>query len=239
MRKRLHCPACPGTPALPQFRAELESIGLHRCPSCRGVLADHATVVAAKKHFGPSHPVLRAKQVAHRCRVCGGRAAVGVPRCGQCSASLLLRCPCCSRPMAVVEVDVLGIVVDVCGACELTFFDAGELAHACGAPTAFASAVRQRASAPSSAARRGGVDVIDIVTFAPVDAIEAVGYGASAAGHVAVTAAGHVANAVGQVNVVAVAETTGAAALGAAHAASEAADTAGETILEVLASLFN
>jgi hypothetical protein len=41
------------------------------------------------------------------------------------------------------------------------------------------------------------------------------------------------------VNVVAVAETTGALALGAADTASEAASAAAETILEVLASLFN
>lgn len=239
MRKRLHCPACPGTAALPEFREELESIGLHRCPSCQGVLADHAVVAAVKKHFGPSHPALRAQHVAHRCRVCGGRAAVGAPRCGQCSASMLLRCPCCTRPMAVVEVHVFGIVVDVCGVCELTFFDAGELAHACRAPRAFERAVRQRAPAPSSAARPGGVDAIDIVSFAPLDAIEAIGYGASAAGRVAVTAAGHVVDATGQVNVVAVAETTGAVALGAADTASEAAGAAGETILEVLALLFD
>jgi hypothetical protein len=141
--------------------------------------------------------------------------------------------------MAVVEVEVLGIVVDVCGACELTFFDAGELAHACAAPRAFARAVRQPGTALSRATRLGGVDVVDIATLAPVEAMEAVGYGARAAGHVAVTAAGHVAHAAGQVNLVAVAETTGSVALASAGAASEAAGSAGETILEVLALLFD
>ena len=234
MRERLHCPACPGTPTLPELRAELalELGGLHRCPSCRGVLAHHAAVAAAKEHLDPSHPVLRAKQVAHRCRVCGGQAAVGVPRCSQCSASLLLCCPRCTLPMAVV--DVSGIVVDVCGACELTFFDAGELAYACREPGAFVRAVRQPASAPSRTARLG-VDVADIVLIAPVETIEAVGYGARAAGHIAVTAA----RAAGQVNVVAAAETAGATALGAADAASEASGATAELILEVLAALFD
>jgi Zn-finger nucleic acid-binding protein len=235
MRERLHCPACPGTPKS-ELRNELALEGLHRCPTCRGVLAHHAAVEAAIEHFEPSHPVLRAKLVAHRCRVCGGQAAVGVPRCSQCSASLLLRCPRCTLPMAVV--DVSGIVVDVCGGCELTFFDAGELAYACREPGVFVRAVRQPAPAPSRTARLG-VDVTDIVAIAPVETIEAVGYGARAAGHIAVTAASQVAHAAGQVNVVTVVETTGAAALGAADAASEASGATAELILEVLAALFD
>jgi hypothetical protein len=261
MPEPLHCPACPGTPALPERRSiaeqypgpelrpipelgsipELRSVleldGLHRCRACQGVLADHAAVARAKQHFGPSHPVLRARQVSHRCRVCGGGAAVGVPRCEQCSASLLLRCPRCTRSMAVVEVDVAGIVVDVCGACELTFFDAGELAFACRSPRAFLHALRQPASVP---ARAGAADVaVEVAMFAPVETLEAVAHGAHAAGHIAVTAAGHVAHAARHVDVVAVVETSGAAALGAADTASEAAGAAAETILEVLAALFD
>lgn len=133
--------------------------------------------------------------------------------------------------------EVLGIVVDVCRACELTYFDAGEFARACSNPAAFERGVRApagRARASASA----GLDGVDLAFFAP-DAVEVMAYGAQAAGHVAVKTANHVAQAAASVDPATVVELTSKAALGAAHATAQAADSAGETILEVLASLFD
>jgi hypothetical protein len=134
--------------------------------------------------------------------------------------------------MAALE--VLGIVVDVCRACELTYFDAGELAHACNSPTAFARTVCR----PVPSARASAVDALDVLVYAP-DTFEVIAYGGKAAGHVAVEVASHVAHAATSVDVVAVTKTAGMAAVSAAEAAAETADGAGESILEVLAALFD
>lgn len=139
--------------------------------------------------------------------------------------------------MATLE--VLGIGVDVCRRCELTYFDAGEFAHACSSPTAFAQAVRSPVNGVRTGAGSGfAADAVDLTLAAP-DVVEVVAYGARAAGHVGVEAASHVVHAAASVDVVVIAETTGKAALGAARVTVEAADSAGEMVLEVLASLFD
>jgi hypothetical protein len=216
-----------------------------------GVLAAHAAVAAAKKEFSSLHPLSRPRPVAHRCRACGRAASLGAARCAQCAASLLLHCPRCTRLMAVL--DVLGIVVDVCRGCELTFFDAGEFVHACNAPRAFVRALRLTPLPPSPTERGGGIgagDVaLELATLAPIETLDAIGLGARvashtahAAGHVALGAADHAARAASHVavaDVAAAAEAAGAAALGAADAATGAAGSAAQTILEVLASIFD
>jgi TFIIB-like protein len=238
MAELLQCPACPGAPALSQLRAGLPLGGLHRCAHCMGVLAAHAAVAEAKKQFASPHPLTRPRPVAHRCRACGRGASVGAARCAHCAASLVLRCPRCTRSMLVL--DVLGIVVDVCRGCELTFFDAGEFVHACNAPRAFVRALRLTPPppAPAQAGTGASIGLGDAVAFAPLETLEVIGYGAHAAGHVALAAASHVAGTAAHVDLAAAAELTGTVALGAAHAATEAASSAGETILEVLASIF-
>ena len=247
----LQCPACPGAPVLSQHRAGLPLGGLQRCAQCMGVLAAHAAVAAAKKEFSSSHPLSRPRPVAHRCRACGRAASLGAARCEQCAASLLLHCPRCTRSMVVL--DVLGIVVDVCRGCELTFFDAGEFFHACNAPRAFARALRLTPPPPGPTERGSGIgagDVaLEVASLAPIEALDAIGHGvraaglvAQAAGHVALGAADHGARAASHVavaDVAAAAEAAGTVALGAAHAATEAAGSAAETILEVLASIFD
>jgi len=267
---RLQCPACPGAPALSQHRAGLPLGGLHRCAHCMGVLAAHAAVAAAKKEFSSLHPLSRPRPVAHRCRACGRAASLGAARCEQCAAPLLLHCPRCTRSMVVL--DVLGIVVDVCRGCELTFFDAGEFVHACNAPRAFVRALRLTPPPPapgerSSSAGAGDV-ALEIAAASPIDTLDAIGHGAHAAGRVAhaagqvaLEAASHAqvadlaaaAGVTGQValeaasaashvdvgDVAAAVEVAGTVALGAAHAATEAASSAAETILEVLASIFD
>jgi hypothetical protein len=138
--------------------------------------------------------------------------------------------------MATLE--VLGIVVDVCRGCELTYFDAGEFAHACSSPTAFAQAVRSPVNGVRTSAGSGFAGAVDLTLAAP-DVVEVVAYSARAAGHVGVEAASHVVHAAASVEVVVIAETAGKAALGAARVTAEAADGAGEMVLEVLASLFD
>ena len=251
MPERLQCPACPGAPALSQHRAGLPLGGLHRCAQCMGVLAAHTAVAAAKKQFSSLHPLSRPRPVAHRCRACGRGASLGAARCAQCAASLSLHCSRCTRAMAVL--DVLGIVVDVCRGCELTFFDAGEFVHACNAPRAFARALRLTPPPPAPAERANGSGAgevaVELALLAPIDTLDAIGHGAHAtgqiahaAGHMALDAASHVARAashVGAGDVAAAAEVAGTVALGAAHAATDAAGSAAETILEVLASIFD
>jgi hypothetical protein len=213
-----------------------------------GVLAAHAAVAAARKEFSSLHALSRPRAVAHRCRACGRAASVGAARCDQCAASLLLHCPRCTRPMAVL--DVLGIVVDVCRGCELTFFDAGEFVHACNAPRAFVRALRLTPPPPGPAERGNGVGAgevaLEIASRSPLDTLNVIGHGASAAGHVAhaaghvaLEAASHAALAASQVDVAAAAEVAGTVALGVSHAATEAASSAAETILEILASIFD
>jgi Zn-finger nucleic acid-binding protein len=239
MSEGLRCPACAPSPVLADIGAALQVEGLHRCAECRGVLASHRSVEQARRHVTSAHPALRMRQAPHRCRRCQDRAKISATHCARCAAPLVLACPKCRAPMAALE--VLGIVVDVCRACELTYFDAGEFAHACHSPKAFARAVRPPAITAGTSAGGGiddGVDVVELALYAP-DAVEVIAYGAQVAGHVALDAASHVAHATASVDVVVVAQATGKAALGAARVATEVADSAGETILEVLASLFD
>jgi len=237
MPERLHCPACGPSSTLADVGAALLVDGLHRCSECRGVLASHRAVEQARRHVMGAHPALQVRRSPHRCRRCQHRAPIAATQCAQCAASLALYCPQCRASMLTLE--VLGIVVDVCRPCELTYFDAGEFAHACSDSNAFAQAVRPMVNRLQPSASAGfGPDVVDLALVSP-DAVELVAYGAQAAGHVGVEVASHVVRSAASVDVVVIAEATGKAAVGAAKVASEAAGDVGETILEVIASLFD
>lgn len=183
MLDELRCPACQ--PSLPMFRLRwqlAEDLALYRCGVCLGVLAHHDAVAAAKKHYDPAHPVMSARPSAHRCRQCHATAHTGSASCKQCSASLLLACPLCSREMEVLA--VAQVVVDVCRPCELAFFDRGELASVCNEHAAFSNAMRP--ARESFVASRAA---LELAGNAPLETAEVMGLGARAAGKAGLMAA--------------------------------------------------
>jgi len=137
--------------------------------------------------------------------------------------------------MSIVE--VVGVTVDLCRPCELTYFDRGEFALVCRASGALRHALR-----PEGAGR--GLDAGEVLGVAcqvgpgPGDALF-VGDVAQAAGEVAVRAASRMAEAAAVVDVTSAAAAAGGSALDAASAGSELATGAAEAVLELLAGVFS
>lgn len=225
------CPACEGQATLARFELPgVLELALLRCNQCSGVLAGHEAVAIAQQRCAPSHPLMRARPSAHRCRRCQLAQRGGATRCAHCQASLLLACPRCSREMQVLA--VCDVVVDVCRPCELTFFDRGEFSHVCNQPRAFAKALRagQRGDTAASIA-------LDIATTT-IETVHVITYGAEAVGEVALHATELTLRVADGASLHSLAEASGEAALGAAEATAEGASAVGEAVLEVIGGIF-
>lgn len=230
------CPACPGSAPLTVLDVSWRTgVGMYRCDRCLGVLADARAVAVARDHYGDAHPLMVRRRGPQRCRSCHARTPPGATRCAPCGASLELACPLCGRKMSIVEVG--GVAVDLCRACELTYFDRGEFAAVCRARGALQRALRQ----PQTSAGLAAGDVLGIAAhFSPSPGdVLFVGDVTQAVGEIAVRTASGVAEAAAVVDVTSVAAAAGGSALDATSAGSEVAAGAAEAVLELLAGLFS
>jgi Zn-finger nucleic acid-binding protein len=216
---RLPCPVCLGT-RMEKVQAGPAGLVLDRCGRCRGVWFDHGEVqrlrslpkaaLAPRMEDASPRPAL--------CHSCHAPLDRDAERCGGCGWVQTLDCPVCARAMRTAEQG--GVRLDFCGSCRGVWFDGHEVAAAWTAGLTAAAAARGKGSALTSSG--GGVDLVDVLIFAP----DLVFHGA----HAGAVAAGAVARGV---------SAAPEAALAAAEVASSAASGVFSLLVEIVGGLFD
>jgi Zn-finger nucleic acid-binding protein len=146
-----------------------------------------------------------------QCHGCTTPMKRGVQRCESCGWEVQLDCPSCGAAMQSAEHD--GVQLDVCRSCKGVWFDRHELAEIWRME--FSQAMQRRRGGDAAYASAVLVDVLAYDPFLMF-------YGAHAAGHV-LAAGAQAATHLPEI----------------ASAAGEAASSVFETIVELIASIFN
>ncbi len=224
---RLPCPVCLGVPMEKvSLRRTDEGLVLDHCARCGGVWFEKGEVPRLAqqdpaelwKHIPP-----RASAPRPPCHGCFAPLDRDADACAACGTKNELSCPTCDRRMERRTHE--NLTLDVCAHCRGVWFDHAELKSVW--TLALAHVSEQRAGRGSDAALVAGDVLLQSLFWAPDLVFHA--------GEAAVHGASHVAGALANASAGGAAD----AAMGAAEVVGGAAESVFETIMNIIASIFD
>lgn len=224
---RLPCPVCLGVQMEKvQIGSATSALVIDHCTRCGGVwfekgeaqqLTSHAPAELWKhippRESGPKPP----------CHGCGTPLDRDAEKCAVCGRKNELDCPACAKTMERRQYS--GLTLDVCSRCKGVWFDHIELKQLWS--ITLVDANKRRFGRTADAAAVGGDILLESLFWAPGLVIDT--------GVAAAHGIGHVAGALGGLSVDGAAN----AAIGAAEVVGGAAEGIFETIMGIIASIFD
>ncbi len=227
LEARLPCPVCLGV--------QMEKVSLHRgreglvldhCPRCGGVWFERGEAQRLTQHSPDElwkHIPPRASAPRPACHGCRAPLDRDADTCGVCGTKNTISCPMCDQRME--RRTHQNLFLDVCTRCRGVWFDHAELKSVWS--LALSNVVAKRQDRGVQAAAIGGDILLESLFWAPGLVFHA--------GGAAVHGAGQVIGAFGNIS----ADGAAGAAMGAAEAVGGAAEGVFETIMEIIASIFD
>lgn len=126
------CPRCHIAMSVSTFEGRLKDtlgqpimVSMDQCRRCDGYWFDRLeaeTTMGLSRKLTEQLDQVREEPLCHRCH---NAYPAGTPKCPECDVALTLDCPHCM--VAMKQVEVRGITLDLCTGCEGFWFDASEL----------------------------------------------------------------------------------------------------------------
>jgi Zn-finger nucleic acid-binding protein len=227
LEARLPCPVCLGVLMEKVVMGSATSVlVLDHCARCGGVWFGKGEAQQLTRHSPAElwkHIPPRESAPKPPCHGCGAPLDRDAASCAVCGTKNELECPVCDKTMQRRQHS--GLTLDVCARCKGVWFDHAELKSLWS--ITLADANRSRRSRAADAAAVGGDVLLESLFWAPGLVIDT--------GVAAVHGIGHVAGALGGLSV----DGAASAALGAADVVGSAAEGLFETIMGIIASVFD